>query len=84
MKRVFVDFGRGIGDEVDLLMTARPNVGLSLQEGERVVLYDSSLEVEAVAHQGVSPQGEPYWYALPDWTTSKDLDETPSMTQSAD
>jgi hypothetical protein len=83
MQRIFVDFGRGTDDAIDLLMTARPNVGITLQEGERVILYDSSLEVEGAAHQGTAMQGQTYWYALPDWATSKDLDVTPSLTQSA-
>ena len=81
MQRIFVDFGRGIGDAIDLLMTARPNVGLTLREGERIILYDSSLEVEGIAHQDVTDQGESYWYALPDWATQKDLDVTPSLRQ---
>jgi hypothetical protein len=81
MQRVFVDFGRGIDDGVDLLLAARPNVGIRVQEGERIILYDSSLEVEGIAHQGITAYGEPYWYAIPDWATSKDVDEVPSLTQ---
>lgn len=81
MQRMFVDFGRGIDEAIDLLMTARPNVGVTVQEGERIILFDSSLEVEGIAHQGFTPQGEAYWYAIPDWTTSKDLNATPSLQQ---
>ncbi len=47
MQRIFVDFGRGVGDEVDILTTARPNESVTLRENERVILYDSSLEVQA-------------------------------------
>jgi len=72
MQRIFVDFGRGIGDKVDILTTARPNESVTLRENERVILYDSSLEVQGVLHEVREPDGHSYWVALPDWATQRD------------
>jgi|GEM_PF-3091308 len=75
MKRVFVDYGRGSGDEVPLLLTSSANVGIRVTEGEQVILYDDSLEVIGTIHQANNLLDISYWYALPDWATRHDLDE---------
>jgi hypothetical protein len=73
MQRLFVDFGRGIGDGIDILTTAHPNELVTLHENERVILYDSSLEVQGVLREVRAPDGHSYWVALPDWATQRDL-----------
>ena len=73
MQRIFVDFGRGTGDEVDILATAQPNESVTLHENERVILYDSSLEVQGALHEVCAPDGQRRWVALPDWATQRDL-----------
>lgn len=79
MHHLFVDFGRGTGDEVPLLLTSSANAGITVVEGEHIVLYDGELEVEGVAHQGVNALGRPYWFALPDWATQRDT-EVPTVS----
>ncbi len=81
MKHLFVDFGRGIEEHVDLLPTSLFNVGITVEENERVVLYDDTIEVEAVVHQGVNSLGCSYWYAVPEWTTQQEFDITPSFAE---
>ena len=76
MKRVFVDFGRRIGDDVPLLLTSRANVGVTVEEGEHVLLYDGDLEVEGVAHYGPNVIGVPSWSAIADWATQRDAGAT--------
>ncbi len=84
MKRIYVDFGKGIDDQVDVAFAGEGELrGVTLCEGERVILYDSSLEVEAVAHED-RVEGRPFWYAIPDWATRKDRDVTDSLTSQAD
>lgn len=73
MQRVFVDFGCGIGDEIDILTTAQPNESVTLRENELVILYDSSLEVQGVLREIRAPDGHSYWVALPDWATQRDV-----------
>ena len=73
MQRAFVDFGRGIGDEVDMLTTAQPNESVTLHENERVIRYDSSLEVQGALHEVRPPDGRRRWVAPPDWATQRDL-----------
>ncbi len=38
MQRIFVDFGRGVSEEIDILATVEPNAGIHLREGEMVDL----------------------------------------------
>lgn len=83
LQRVFVDFGRGSGKEISLLLTSRFNAGVTVTKGEHIILYDDSLEVEGVVHQGTNALGRTYWYALPDWSTQKDLDNTPLLSEIA-
>jgi len=83
MKRVFVDYGRGNGDEVPLLLTSSANVDISLTEGEQVLLYDDSLEVTGTVHQGNNLLSVSYWYALPDWATRHDLEEMAPVISAA-
>ena len=73
MQRIFVDFGRGVDDEIDILTTAQPNESVTLHEHERVILYDSSLEVQGALHEVCAPDGRRYWVALPDWASQRDL-----------
>ena len=78
MKRISVDFNTMMGDEqerVALGQLGTPN-GDSLpplRTGERVLLYDEEMEVEAVAEYDAESQ---YWLAAPDWTTRRDLSPT--------
>jgi len=83
MQRVFVDYGRGTDDEIPLLLTSSANAGVCVTEGERVLLYDDSLEVEGVVHQGTNARGISYWYANPDWTTRRDLEDSPAWPTTA-
>jgi hypothetical protein len=83
MQRVFVDYGRGIGNEIPLLLTSSANATVHVTEGERVLLFDDSLEVEGVVHQGTNPLGIAYWYAIPDWATRHDIADNPAQTTSA-
>ena len=78
MKRIYVDFGKGIDDQVDMAFAGEGEIsGVDLCEDERIIVYDSSLEVEAIAHAD-RVDGRPFWYAIPDWSTRKDLDVTTS------
>jgi hypothetical protein len=43
-----------------------------LADGERNLLYDEEMEVEAVAELGEFPAGR-FWLARPDWTTCRDI-----------
>ena len=83
MQRMFVDYGRGSGDEVPLLLTSSANVGITVAEGDQVLLYDDSLEVVGTVHQDTNPLGIPYWYVLPDWTTRHDLEEMAPVISTA-
>ncbi len=78
MQRVFVDFGRGMGDQVPLLLTSSANEGIAVQEGEAIIVTDEELEVQGIAHQGVNSLGIPFWYATVDWTTQQDIEFAPS------
>jgi hypothetical protein len=74
MQRIYVDFGKGIDDQVDIAYASEGELKtIMLHEGERVILYDSSLEVQAVAHADCS-DGRAFWYAVPDWSTQKNYD----------
>ena len=75
MQRIYVDFSRGLSpDRVEVGFADNWQLeGIDLREGERVILYDSSLEVEGVLHQE-KDQGKPYWYADADWATQKNYD----------
>ncbi len=84
MQRIYVDFSRG-------LSAKRIEVGFAdswqlqnahLQEGERVILYDSTLEVEGILHQEIA-QEKPYWYADGDWATQKNYEDAADVVQSA-
>jgi len=72
MQRIFVDFGRGLGENVDMLTTAQPNQSVTLHEGERVILYDSSLEVQGDIHKAHTQDSQRFWVATPDWATQRD------------
>ena len=83
MQRLYVDFGKGLDDQVDIAFAGEGVLNMiTLQESERVVLYDSSLEVEAIAHQDIT-DGRPFWYAIPDWTTQKNYSTTHGLAESA-
>lgn len=81
MQRIYVDFGKGIDGQVDIAYANEGLLkGITLQEGEQVILYDSSLEVQAVAHADCS-EDRSFWYAVPNWTTQKNY--ATDLTQSA-
>jgi hypothetical protein len=83
MRKLYVDFGKGIDDQVDIAFAGEGVLtNLVLHEDEHVMLYDSSLEVEAIAHQDMS-DGRPFWYAIPDWTTQKNTSTVPGLAESA-
>jgi hypothetical protein len=83
MKHIYVDFSRGeslrrieIGYESEADITA-----LHLVEGETAILEDISLGVQGIVHQE-QRNGEPYWYAIPDWATRQDYDDRPYQAAS--
>ena len=83
MPKLYVDFGKGIDDQVDIAFTGDSVLrSVNLQEGQRVILYDSSLEVEAIAHVDNSEE-RPFWYAIPDWSTQKNYPAFPDIAQPA-
>lgn len=63
MKRVFVDFGRAIGDDVRLLLTSRANTRVTVEE--------------VVAHYGPNVIGVSHWSAIADWATQRDTVAAP-------
>lgn len=75
MHRISVDFNTLDSEPIDLVKMGQlgtPN-GDSLpplRPGERVLLYDEEMEVEAVAEYDAESR---YWLAAPDWTTRRDL-----------
>jgi len=78
MKHIYVDFSRGesihrieVGYDSDEDIAA-----LHLTEGERAILEDVSLGVQGILHTE-QRDGERYWYAIPDWTTRQNYDDTP-------
>lgn len=75
MQRIPVDFSRVLSPErVEVGFATDPGlVSRTLQEGERVVLYETGLEVAGVLQCEIR-QGQPYWYALADWATKRDTD----------
>ena len=80
MQRIFVDFNRRLSlDRVEVGFTDWGELrDLTLHEGERAIFYETgSLEVEGILHQETR-QGKTYWYATPDWSTRKNLEEATS------
>ncbi len=77
MKHVYVDFSRGESlQRIEIGYASEDNVAdLHLNEGEHVVLEDVSLGVQGIVH-AEQRDGEPYWYAIPDWATRQDYDDT--------
>lgn len=80
MKRIFVDFNTLTSAPVDIVKFRERYTPpeLHLREGERVVLYDCELEVEAVLHDR---DGE-NWMATPIPGTWRDVhNETPGVEE---
>lgn len=80
MKRISVDFNTIDSEPIDLVKMGQlgtPNGDRlpPLIPGERVLLYDEEMEVEAVAEFDAEHR---FWLAAPDWTTRRDLTPTPS------
>lgn len=72
-KRIHVDFNTLTSAPVGLVKYLQEDGQPSLQEGERVVLYDADgLEVEATIVPFVTTQGERVWLAAPDAATWRD------------
>lgn len=77
MKHVYVDFSRGEDlDRIEIGYASEEDiVSLHLVEGEQVLLEDISLGVLGIAH-AEQRDGESYWYALADWSTRLDYDDS--------
>ncbi|HEU5437898.1 MAG TPA: hypothetical protein VFU88_01315 [Ktedonobacterales bacterium] len=80
MQRISVDFNTMMADpdeRVTLGQFGTPNGDWlpPLISGERVLLYDEEMEVEAVAEFDAEHR---FWLAAPDWSTRRDLTPTPS------
>ncbi len=72
MRKIYVDFNTMMSEPVDLvkLGTRQLLESSPFHEGERVILFDEEMEVEATVHYSTSYH---YWLAGPDWTTRVDL-----------
>ena len=75
MQRLYVDFNTMMSEPVDLVKLEADHAPFekrrpSFHEGERVVLYDEEMEVEATIHYSARYH---YWLAEPDWATRVDL-----------
>lgn len=68
MHRISVDFNTMDSEPVDLVKIYR-DAPLDLLDGQRVLLYDEEMEVEAVANYDADHH---IWLAAPDWTTRRD------------
>lgn len=78
MKRIFVDFNTLMSAPVDTVKFRERYTppDLDLRDGERVVLYDGELEVEAILHDH---EGE-NWMATPIPGTWRDVEQaTPGV-----
>jgi len=83
MQHIVVDFSRVLADDrVEVGFADESSLcGYTLHEGERVVLYETGLEVEGVLQQETRLE-KSYWYAIPDWAIRKDTDVTPHLQAS--
>ena len=73
MIRVSVDFNTmqvDARERVNINIATHPNLSESLSLGQRVVLVEPDLEVEANLEFDVQ-DGE--WWGVPDWSTRRDL-----------
>jgi hypothetical protein len=72
MQRLYVDFNTMMSEPVDLvkLSTDKSSDHPAYHEGERVVLFDEEMEVEATILHSAKYH---YWLAEPDWSTRVDL-----------
>lgn len=81
MKRIEVDFNTMTSEPVDLVKLGQigtPNGDRlpPLTDGERVVLWEPGLEVEAIIVYDATAN---YWMAQPDRTTWRDLPLPPEL-----
>lgn len=75
MKKISVDFNTMMSEPVDVVKLGQvgtPNGDRlpPLQDGERVILYDEEMQVEAIVRFNAANR---YWLASPNWTTRVDL-----------
>jgi len=75
MQKLYVDFNTMMSEPVDLVKLEADHAPFkqphpSFHEGERVVLYDEEMQVEATVHYS---ERYHYWLAEPDWATRIDL-----------
>lgn len=81
MKRIEVDFNTMMSEPVDLVKLGQvgtPNGDrlLPLTDGERVILWEPGLEVEATIIYDTTAR---YWMAQPDETTWRELPLSPEI-----
>lgn len=69
LKRISVDFNTLDSEPVDLVKIYHDSP-TDLRAGERVILFDEEMQVEAVASYDA---GHHLWLAAPDWSTRRDL-----------
>ncbi len=82
MQHIPVDFSRVLEpDRVEVGFADSWQLrGFQLREGDRVILHETGLEVEGILYKETR-QGQPYWFAIPDWATREDVDVTPDLPQ---
>jgi hypothetical protein len=71
MHRISVECSTIMSEPIGLGKMGQPGT----PNGERVLLYDEEMEVEAVAEFDAEHR---FWLAAPDWSTRRDLTPTPS------
>jgi hypothetical protein len=79
MLRIAVDFNTMMMDpeeRVSLNTDIAPELVPRLSSGQAVLLYDETLEVEAIIECDSQPQR---WMARPSWATSRDLAPVAAM-----
>ncbi|HKV83645.1 MAG TPA: hypothetical protein VJN88_03755 [Ktedonobacterales bacterium] len=74
MRRISVDFNTMTADELERVTLGQEGHSTgarlpSLCEGERVLLFDSELQVEGDVVVEHFPDGRRDWLAIPDWST---------------
>lgn len=75
-RRIGVDFNTLNSEPLDIVKFAADNPDLPpLREGERVILYDEELEVEATLHYDAASV---LWLATPDNTTWREVPQAAS------
>jgi hypothetical protein len=73
MIRLSVDFNALSPDGEKVWIHPDHTESGQLKPGLRVLLFDSSLEVEATLALEVDEDGREWWYGIADWSTQRDV-----------